>query len=107
MGSLRARARVTDELVEVQNRVRRFRLRPDDIAEISSRAVETPMTRANGWGQLKLRDMNGRTVRVVASTGLKQARLRSFVAELLTRAPTAAVDVDEAIFPSVRSGRRK
>jgi hypothetical protein len=106
-GSLRASARVTDEAVEVQNRIRAVRLPFENLAEVSSRAVETPMTRANGWGQIELGDSDGRRVRIVASTGLSSARLRAFLAEIKVRVPAVSVDVDEAIFPSVGSGRRE
>lgn len=104
--TLRVSARVTEDKVEVQNRIRVFHLRPDEIAEVGSRAVETPMTRANGWGQIELREVGGRRVRVVASTGLSPPRLRRFLAELQARVPTASIAVDEGIFPSVGGARR-
>lgn len=104
--TLRVSARVTEDAVMVQNRIRAFHVRLGEIAEVSSRAVETPMTRANAWGQIELRESDGRRVPIVASTGLSRPQLRSFLSHLQTCVPTVSIAVDEGMFPSVGSPRR-
>jgi hypothetical protein len=101
--TLRVSATVRDDELVVRNRLRTFRVDVADLAEVASRVVQTPMTRAMGWGQIELRDGEGRRVRVVASTGLTRPLLHRFLAELQSRAPAATVTVDERVFPTVGS----
>lgn len=99
---IRVYVELTDSQLIIQNRLSQRRFPLEQIARVSSGVTSTPLSRAVGWGQLRVEDRGGTATRIVATTGMSRDDAARFVRKMCS-VPGAQPSVEVRLedFPSL------